>query len=513
MKVLLDTNIIIHREAHRLSRLDIGQLFNWLDKLRYDKYIHPLTVQELNTYKDPNSTKLMNIKIESYNTLKHQAPLGDKIRQVSKQIDTSHNDINDTQILNEVFEDRVDILISEDKKMHTKAKLLGIEDRVFKIQSFLEKATAENPGLVSYKVLAIKKVDFAEVNLKDPFFDSFRSDYSDFDKWFNSKSEKPCYVCYSDNNITAFLYIKVERVGEESYSDITPIFKPKKRLKIGTLKVTGNGYKIGERFLKTIFDNALLFKVEEIYVTIFNKRSEQEQLIEMLEEWGFVKHGIKTSQNGDELVYVRPFSKSLSVNIESPKLTFPFFSRETDKYIIRIEPQYHTELFPDSINTREDKTKYIENEPHRNRISKAYISHSPDRNLKSGDIVLIYRIGDEGTKKTFTSTITSICIVESIKNNFKSFDDFFNACNRRTMISKADLKNKWWGKFPNYKPFVINLLYAHSFPTPKPTLNDLINLKIFADNRSLPKGFAKLTNQQFNDLIRFAFNKEYKNKR
>jgi hypothetical protein len=243
-------------------------------------------------------------------------------------------------------------------------------------------------------------------------------------------------------------------------------------------------------------------------VTIFNKRPEQEQLIEMLEKWGFAKHGIKTSENGDELVFLRPFNKSLPVNIEKPKLTFPFFSRETDKYIIRIEPQYHTELFPDSINTREDKAKYTENEPHRNRISKVYISHSPDRNLKSGDIVLIYRIGDEGTTKTYTSTITTICIVESIKNNFKTFEEFFDACSRRTMISKKDLKDKWWDRFPNYKPFVINFLYAHSFPTPKPTLNDLINLKIFADNRSLPKGFAKLTTEQFNDLISFAFNKK-----
>src|SRR5690606_34110601 len=199
------------------------------------------------------------------------------------------------------------------------------------------KVTAENPDLISHKVLAVKKVDFGEVDIRDSFFDSFRLDYQEFDKWFNGKSEQPCYVCYSDNQLTAFLYIKIEKPGEESYSDITPVFKPKKRLKIGTLKVTSNGYKIGERFLKTVFDNALLFRVEEIYVTIFNKRPEQEQLIEMLEEWGFTYHGIKTSKNGQELVYVRPFGKNLPVNIDNPKLTFPFFSRDTDKYLIKIE--------------------------------------------------------------------------------------------------------------------------------------------------------------------------------
>ena len=507
MKVLLDTNIIIHREANKIYNLDIGQLFNWLDKLKYSKYIHPLTVEELNRYKDPTSLQTMNIKIESYNTLKHPAPLSEKMLQVSRSVDTLDNDINDTQILNEVFENRVDILISEDKKIHTKAKLLGIADRVFKIQNFLEKVTAENPELVNYKVLAVKKVDFAEVDIKDKFFDTFRDDYAEFDGWFNSKAEDPCYVCYSENNLTAFLFVKIEN-EEENYSNIAPIFSKKKRLKIGTLKVTGNGYKIGERFLKTIFDNANQYKVDEIYVTVFNKRPEQEQLIEMLEEWGFYHHGVKTTKNGTEQVYVRTFGKTLPVNSENPKLTFPFFSRETDKYIIKIEPVYYTELFPDSINTREDKAKYTENEPHRNRISKAYISHSFDRHLKSGDIILIYRMGEEGTVKKYSSTITTICIAENVKNNFQSFDEFFSACNRRTMISKEDLRTKWWDKNPKNRPFVINFLYAHSLPTPKPTLNDLIRFGIITDISNMPRGFIKISNDQFTTLVKFAYQKK-----
>ena len=32
MKVLLDTNIIIHREASKVVNQDVGTLFKWLDK-------------------------------------------------------------------------------------------------------------------------------------------------------------------------------------------------------------------------------------------------------------------------------------------------------------------------------------------------------------------------------------------------------------------------------------------------------------------------------------------------
>jgi hypothetical protein len=40
MRVLLDTNILIHREAATVVRRDIGRLFFWLDKLKCEKCIH-----------------------------------------------------------------------------------------------------------------------------------------------------------------------------------------------------------------------------------------------------------------------------------------------------------------------------------------------------------------------------------------------------------------------------------------------------------------------------------------
>ncbi|MCH5689826.1 hypothetical protein LWM68_39730 [Niabella sp. W65] len=57
--------------------------------------------------------------------------------------------------------------------------------------------------------------------------------------------------------------------------------------------MTSTGYKLGERFLKIIFDNAIANMVDEIYVTIFDKRDEQIRLIALLEEWGFKYWGRK----------------------------------------------------------------------------------------------------------------------------------------------------------------------------------------------------------------------------
>ena len=499
MKVLLDTNIIIHREAAKIINEDIGILFNWLDKLKYSKFIHPATIEELKRNQDPKTVATMTIKISSYNLIRNLAPTSNTLESVSSQIDITPNDKNDTLILNEVFCDRVDILISEDKKIHTKAQLLGIADKVFKIDQFLEKATTENPSLVDYKILAVKKVDFGQVNLYDTFFDSFREDYNDFDKWFNKKADEIAYVCYSENILTAFLYIKVED-EMENYSDIEPNFKRKKRLKIGTLKVISNGFKIGERFFKIVFDNALQYGVSEIYVTIFNKRPEQLRLITLLEDWGFKYYGIKKTETGNEKVYTKNFDKNQEINIAQPKKSFPFSSSESKIYIVPIYPEYHTELFPDSILRTESPKNFTENEPHRNALSKVYISRSHFKDLQSGDIIVFYRTGT-----IYTGVATTVGIVESTILNIPDVNTFTRLCRKRSVFNDEELK-KFWDYYKNIKPFIVNFLYTYSYKK-RPNLKWLNQNGIIPDIHDMPRGFREISREDFINIAHYSIGK------
>jgi hypothetical protein len=374
MRVLLDTNVLIHREAATVLRRDIGRLFFWLDKLKCDKCVHPASLEEIGKHQDPRVRRTFDAKLESYQLLKTTAPVSRKVEQVAAD-DRSDNDRIDTLLVNELFADRVDLLISEDRGLHKKAVVLGIADRTFTIESFLEKSVAENPELVDYKVLAVRQVAFGKVNVQSEFFDSFREDYggSAFDKWFNRKADEPAYVCHEGKELVAFLFLKVEG-PEEPYGDIEPRFKAKRRLKIGTFKVELNGYKLGERFLKIVFDNAIRQKVDEVYVTIFPRTIEQKRLIEILETFGFKKHGTKTSAIGEEAVYVREMTPAF--NIDDPKLTFPYVSRSSRAFLVPIYPAYHTSLLPDSILRTESPADFVEQEPHRNAILKVYVSRS-----------------------------------------------------------------------------------------------------------------------------------------
>ena len=349
-RALLDTNILIHREASAAVRDDIGTLFRWLDEVRYEKLVHPDSVAEVQKHADPKVVQTLERKLQSYKILGTRAPDTPKIAALRAH-DMSENDVVDTSMLAEVAAERVDILISEDRGIHRKALQLGLAGRVFTIDAFLEKVTAENPSLADYKVLSVKKVLFGEVNLNDSFFDSFRADYPGFDKWFSRKSDESAYVCTPESGaVVAFLYLKREG-PDENYGDISPTFNRANRLKIGTFKVVSNGFKLGERFLKIVFDNALRSRVSEIYVTAFRRTVDQDRLIRLLEDWGFVLRGTK---NGVEQVYVRDFHPQ--VNQRDPQHTFPFVASSARKFVVPIWPEYHTELLPALFLTRSRRT-------------------------------------------------------------------------------------------------------------------------------------------------------------
>jgi len=272
-----------------------------------------------------------------------------------------------------------------------------------------------------------------------------------------------------------------------------PPLPRKKRLKIGTLKVTLNGFRLGERFLKIVFDNAIRFKVDEVYVTIFDKRLEQQRLVNLFEEYGFCLHGQKRGPGGHELVYIRLFTRVADRSF--PKRTYPFISTGGHIFLVPIYPQYHTELFPDSILRTESSDDFIENEPHRNAISKIYISRSIERTLESGDVIVFYRTGG-----FYKGVVTTLGVVESVIDGISSEEDFIRLCRKRSVFSDMELAAHW-----NYnkrsRPFIVNFTYAYSFPK-RINMKRLIEIGVIASVDEAPRGFTPITNKNFRDILK-----------
>lgn len=495
MKALLDTNIVIHRENTKATNYSIGLLFYWLDKLHYDKCIHPFTISELRKLHNDNMQSLYDAKLSAYTELKTIVVQSDEFKSKLLRSPKTQNDIIDNQLLCEVYNGRVDILITEDRRMRNKAISLGIDDRVFSINAFVTKATAENPELLNYKMLAVKKEYFGNIDVSNHFFDSFRKSYIGFDNWFNKKCNEEAYICNNDNgDILGFLYLKTE-YSDENYSDITPMFEPKKRLKIGTFKVESSGFRLGERFIKIIFDNALKRHVDEIYITLFEDRNELSALINLLSRWGFYRYGKKISNGKEEVVLVKEIG-TYNIN-KTTKENFPNISYNHKKFIVPIYPKYHTTLLPDSKLNTESEVNFLGKYPHRYALQKVYISLTYERNIHPGDFVLFYRSGDTPGRKAYESVLTTVGIIDEIMCDFITKDSFFKSCQNRSVFSKEELQLLW--NKNRDRLLVLKFIYIESFPK-RLNLSYLWNQNIISYPNG-PRPFTEITDSQFNKIL------------
>lgn len=496
MKALLDTNIVIHRENTQPSNYSIGRLFFWLDKLNYDKCIHAFTVTELRKLDNSDIQSLYDAKLSAYTKLMTNAPKTPDFSSKLGAAPKTQNDEIDNQLLCEVYSGRVDILITEDRRMRSKASSLGIDSRVFSINTFIAKCIVENPDLLDYKMLSVRKEFLGNITLSNPFFNSLRTSYNEFDDWFAKKSNEEAYICKSDNeDILGFLYLKTEHKSED-YSDINPPLSPKKRLKIGTFKVEATGFRLGERFIKIIFDNAIERQVEEIYVTIHEGNGDTDALVDLLLRWGFHKHGQKGFGQNAETVMIKSLGHYNASN--TPKENFPTLIYDKQKLIVPILPQYHTSLLPDSKLDTENRIDFLGKEPQRYALQKVYISKTFKRDMYPGDLVLFYRQGEPHENKKFKSVLTTVAIIDEIHSDFQSKGDFFSTCENRSVFTKDELEHLWNSR-KNNNLVVVKFIFVKS-------LGKRLTLGYLWDNNIIqppggPRPFTKITDQQFEQIL------------
>lgn len=290
---------------------------------------------------------------------------------------------------------------------------------------------------------------FGKIDLDDPFFDSLKESYAEFSDWFGRKRLEDAYIALNEHGkLEGFLYLKAE-VGP--ITDVNPPLELGNWIKVGTLKINAHGTKMGERFLKKIFDHAISIDAYGIYVTVFKKH---ESLINLFTRHGFVINSEKHTINGSELVLVRRL-KNTTNNIY---FDYPRFSVSKGKnYLLAIFPEFHTRLLPDSILNNES-ADIVEDISYTNRIHKIYISFADLSALKPGDKLVMYRTGDGNGPARFRSVATSICVVESVvdKRYFNNEQAFVDYCLSYSVFSEEELRGYFREKSRIY---VIKFMY------------------------------------------------------
>lgn len=456
-RVLLDTNIIIQRESYNNVSFEVVNAYKWLDKLKAKKLIHPKTKEEIKTYQDKSYRKNFNIKLDSYEELVPVPNEDETFRAVITASPQNSNSQNDNDILYQVYDGVVDLLLTNDRGILRKAEQLGIRNIVLSVDEYLKVVETEFPDKIEYKMLSVKKERFGSVNLEDSFFDTLKEDYPGFVDWFNSKNGEEAYVFKDDSGVHGFLYVKTEYEGEDDYLKVVPHLNDNKKLKVGTFKIdtTLKGFRLGERFIKIIIDNAVANKVDEIYVTLFeNHRNEIDSLRDLLCKWGFYYYGYKETNNDKkESVFVKSMKQYDSS--QSAKYNFPLLKPDFDMYFLPIDPEYHTDLFPDAILKTEDSSLYSKKKGHLYALEKIYVSNTTNKGPKPGDLVVIYRMGDRYPKR-YSSVCTGLAILEEIIFP-QTLEEYLNVCSNKSVFGTSELKDFYLTK--KYRTVIKLILY------------------------------------------------------
>ncbi|WP_270985526.1 hypothetical protein [Campylobacter helveticus] len=334
---------------------------------------------------------------------------------------------------------------------------------------------------------------FSGINLGDSFFDSLRQDYQDFDNWYNKKAlqDEKAYVLYEKNELVCFLYLKEENPVDNT-SITPPLDSTTTWVKVGTFKVVPHRTKLGERLIKRIFDFAISKNIFNLYLTTFPKH---ETLISLLEQYGFKQWGKKDN----ELVLTKNIATTSKEIQQDICLDFPSINtKNVNKYILGIYPQYHTRMFSDSM-LKTENFNILRDSSESNSIHKVYITKIQGiENIKKGDLLIIYRTKDKNAPNAnYSAVATSLCVVEEYKH-ISSFteEEFIKYCNPYNIFTEAELRRYYKTRqFPK----IIKMTYNISFK--KKVILDTLR-KIVKREKEPYWGFVSLDDNEFQQILK-----------
>lgn len=434
MNILLDTNIIIPLEdTSRILDSSFAELRKLASEQMHCLYVHPSQIYDINRDKDFERKTIVLSRFNQYSMIVNPPILSNEERESLGLKESNDNDKVDNSILFALFRGAVHILVTNDEGIHKKASIIGIQDKVFRLEQVLLFFKRYSNKTIDYSYSGVKERFLYQIDKKQIFFDSLRHAYDGFDEWYQSCAEqqRKCWCIQDDKgNLAAICIYKLE--NNVKITDNGDVVKGK-ILKICTLKVdtVARGKKLGERLLFIVFDYCVKNDVDWTYLHTFGK--EQQSLVALCEEYGFSFLG--KYQKDD--VYIKPM-KLASTTLDS--LTslvryYPFFQDNdtVQRFIIPIQPQYHEDLFPDLGDMKgslfEDDQNLYSSQG--NTIKKAYLCHSNTKSVKKGDIILFYRSNDR-------KSIQCMGVVEDafISDNI---EEVFPIVAKRTVYTYSDL--------------------------------------------------------------------------
>jgi ribosomal protein S18 acetylase RimI-like enzyme len=392
MKFLLDTNEFIAAEPADLSGVEPGSatmatLLQLISEGGHTCFLHPAALDDIGRDKDASRREVRKLLFKKYAKLPATPPIPDEWEdELSESV--RDNDRVDLLHLAAVKAFAVNYLVTEDRGIHRRARKLGISNRVVTAAD----ALALLRGLFEVQLRpppAVDSIYAYELSPDDPFFESLRSDYPDFDGWFEKVrlQHRIGWAIYEDDSLAALCLIKDE-------TDENDLGFAGKLVKISTLKVAPQhtGRKYGELLLKAIFAYASRNSTDVLYVTVFDDA--HPALISLLEGFGFRYHASRTLL-GEAILHKRLTPHRDDLEPLEHHVTYgpPALKIAPDQvFVVPIRPTFAERLFPDA---GAQTTLAFAPTPYGNALRKAYLCRASTQRIQPGATLLFYRSTDE----------------------------------------------------------------------------------------------------------------------
>ncbi len=489
--VLLDTNVIIAREDNNKIPDEIQKLLKILNGSDFKVVIHPKSFNDIKRDKNHERRDIILSKMNSYNLLDSSLNFSNDI-EFKNQINykDNPNDFVDNCLLYSLFKEEVTFLITEDNGIHKNARRLNsikdnFNDRIFTVNEAIAYFKKETPNL-PYEITKTT-VDYLDID--DPIFNTLKESYPEFISWFEKiqNEKRECLIFNKTKNLLGALLIFKEE--NELIHLENKTLKAKNRIKIATMVVTSNGYKIGELFLSWIINYAFKNNIDELYLTHFSEGPD-DPLIYLIEEYGFVCEGVNSR---NELVYIKDINFSfikykINENYENlsyldmSKKYYPYFydGENVNKFIVPIKERFHNMLFLSNnqqtgLYSFDIEKKFLN--VSKNVIKKAYLCNANIKSISKGDLLLFYESPKKG--------ISDIGIVENFFEDL-SIEEINKVVGKRSVYSQSELE-----KFKDNNRVILFIYSRRCKPIP---LDVLVNEKII---KRAPQSIQKLEHEKY----------------
>jgi ribosomal protein S18 acetylase RimI-like enzyme len=495
---LIDTNVIIGLEDNKAVEPAFAALLSTAAKYKVNVMVHEAARDDIARDKDMPRRKISLSKLDKFQILHKVRGLDRGELAAEFGALPKDNDVVDATLLHAIQIGAADFLITEDRRLHSRASKHSAE--LARRVMFVADAVAllrTTYAPVDAPVRFVEEVSAHTIPLNDNIFDSLREDYPDFDNWWRTKCVKDRRTCWVvDDNGLAGLIVRKDENGKDT--DATT--KAKKILKICTFKVRPEkrGVKLGELLLKKVFWFAQVNKYDLVYITTYKS---QVALIELLEYYGF--ECTATKPDG-EMIYEKPFSiKQLKAGTnadiyEIDRKNYPRFVTRPGirAFGVPIKEAYHDTLYPDlKSNNQADlfESVGIGSGPKRpgNTIRKVYLCRAQSNLGPPGSILIFYKGVSRGAP---SQAMTAVGIFEEF-STAHSTRELMRMTGGRSVYSETQLIN-WKARKEN--PIkVINYLLA-GYIEPAITIDELRDLDVFGGHppqsifEILPDKLAKL---------------------